>query len=84
MLGQSEPGSDPDYTYEKDTKKTGGGGGYADVWKKGHFAWEFKSRGANLDRAVWDAYGWPADEVPADVPEEAILELFLALNLDRQ
>jgi hypothetical protein len=36
-----------------------------------------------LDRAVWDAYGWPTDEVPAEVAEETILERLLALNQGR-
>jgi type II restriction/modification system DNA methylase subunit YeeA len=38
---------------------------------------------AALDRAVWDAYGWPADEVPANVEEDVILSRLLALNGER-
>lgn len=38
---------------------------------------------ATLDRAVWDAYGWPADEIPAEVDEDVILGRLLALNLER-
>ena len=38
---------------------------------------------AALDRAVWDAYGWPDDEVPADVEEDVILGRLLALNGER-
>jgi hypothetical protein len=38
---------------------------------------------ATLDRAVWDAYGWPAEEVPADVPEVAVLTRLLDLNCER-
>ena len=38
---------------------------------------------AALDRAVWAAYGWPADEVPAEVPEDTILAQLLALNGER-
>ena len=38
---------------------------------------------ARLDRAVWDAYGWPPHEVPAEVAEEVILERLLTLNLAR-
>jgi hypothetical protein len=38
---------------------------------------------AALDRAVWDAYGWPAEEVPADVEEEVILSRLLGLNQSR-
>ncbi len=38
---------------------------------------------AALDRAVWDAYGWPEDEAPADVKEDVILSRLLALNGER-
>jgi hypothetical protein len=38
---------------------------------------------AALDRAVWDAYGWPADEVPETVEEDLILSRLLALNGER-
>jgi hypothetical protein len=38
---------------------------------------------AALDRAVWDAYGWPEDEVPADLEEDVILSRLLALNGER-
>ncbi len=38
---------------------------------------------AALDRAVWDAYGWPAAEVPADVEEEVNLSRLLTLNQSR-
>ena len=31
---------------------TGGGEGFADVWKKGFFAWEYKKRKRNLDEAL--------------------------------
>lgn len=33
-----------------------------------------------LDRAVWDAYGWPAEEIPAEIEEDGILSRLLALN----
>jgi hypothetical protein len=33
--------------------KTGGGDGFADVWKKGFFAWEYKKKKRNLE----DAFG---------------------------
>ena len=32
--------------------KTGGGDGYADVWKKGFFAWEYKKKKRDLDKAL--------------------------------
>jgi hypothetical protein len=38
---------------------------------------------ARLDRAVWDSYGWPPDEIPGEVGEEVILERLLTLNIER-
>jgi type II restriction/modification system DNA methylase subunit YeeA len=38
---------------------------------------------AALDRAVWSAYTWPAEEDPASVDEDVILGRLLALNLER-
>ena len=37
--------------FEKGVSKTDGTGGFADVWKRGHFGWEYKKDRANLDRA---------------------------------
>ena len=43
---------DPDgYTFEKGVSKIDGTGGFADVWKRGCFGWEYKKDKANLDRA---------------------------------
>jgi hypothetical protein len=39
------------YCFEAGATKTTGYGGWADVWKRGYFAWEYKSRGKNLDAA---------------------------------
>ncbi len=39
------------FTFEKGVTKTGGGKGYADVWLRGHFAWEYKGRSKDLDAA---------------------------------
>lgn len=39
------------FTFEKGVTKFGGKRGWADVWKKGHFAWEYKKQGADLNRA---------------------------------
>ncbi|MCO5146637.1 MAG: class I SAM-dependent DNA methyltransferase [Aquamicrobium sp.] len=39
------------FTFEKGATKTSGGEGWADVWRKGFFAWEYKGRHANLDKA---------------------------------
>lgn len=40
------------YGFEVNVDKFGGGAGYADVWKKGCFAWEYKSPGKNLGDAL--------------------------------
>ncbi|MGI5835679.1 MAG: class I SAM-dependent DNA methyltransferase [Chloroflexota bacterium] len=55
LLGQPKP-SDVDlagesYAFEKDVKKAGGGLGFADVWKRGYFAWEYKGKHGSLDKA---------------------------------
>ena len=39
------------YTFEAGATKTPGGQGWADVWKKGYFAWEYKGKHADLDAA---------------------------------
>jgi type II restriction/modification system DNA methylase subunit YeeA len=39
------------FTFEKGATKTSGGEGWADVWRSGCFAWEYKGKAANLDKA---------------------------------
>ncbi len=39
------------YAFEKGANKSTGSNGWADVWKQGHFAWEYKGKGRNLDKA---------------------------------
>ncbi len=55
LLGEETPvEADPHqewYRFEKVARKDSGGGGWADVWKRGHFAWEYKSQGRDLDAA---------------------------------
>ena len=54
MLGYPTPNDDPTdehYAFEKGAEKTSGGDGFADVWKKDHFAWEYKGKRANLPAA---------------------------------
>jgi len=54
MLGYPTPGSDPTgdyYAFEKGAEKSAGGDGFADVWKKGHFAWEYKGKRHDLSAA---------------------------------
>jgi SAM-dependent methyltransferase len=49
------------YTFEKGAEITGGGDGWADVWYKGHFAWEYKGRGKDLDAAYKQLLGYKDD-----------------------
>ena len=55
LLGQQSPtNADPDgtwYCFEAGSAKTGGGDGWADVWKKGCFAWEYKGKHKDLNAA---------------------------------
>ncbi len=39
------------YCFEKGATKSTGGNGFADVWKKGCFGWEYKGPHKDLDRA---------------------------------
>ncbi len=39
------------YAFEKGAEKVGGGDGFADVWKRGHFAWEYKGKHKDLKAA---------------------------------
>jgi hypothetical protein len=55
LLGLADPvTADPKgewFAFEKGAAKTGGGDGWADVWRKECFAWEYKGRHANLEKA---------------------------------
>lgn len=52
LIGVLDPATeDPKhewFTFEKGASKTSGGKGWADVWRKGHFGWEYKSGGGDL------------------------------------
>ncbi|MFA7429495.1 MAG: class I SAM-dependent DNA methyltransferase [Rhodospirillaceae bacterium] len=39
------------YAFEKGASKTTGANGWADVWKRNHFAWEYKGKGRDLNAA---------------------------------
>jgi hypothetical protein len=55
VLGQPRPAAvdqtGETYTFEKGVTTTAGGQGWADVWKRGHFAWEYKGRHKDLTAA---------------------------------
>ncbi len=56
MLDERTPAeADPNgawFAFEKGASKTGGGDGWADVWKRGCFAWEYKGKGKDLGAAL--------------------------------
>ncbi len=55
LLGEPTPAeADPTgerYCFERGARKDTGGGGWADVWKRHCFAWEYKGKHADLDAA---------------------------------
>ena len=55
LLGEPTPAeADPTgerYCFERGARKDGGGDGWADVWKRHCFAWEYKGKFADLDAA---------------------------------
>ena len=55
LLGEPTPAeADPTgeaYCFERGARKDTGGDGWADVWKRHHFAWEYKGKRADLDAA---------------------------------
>jgi type II restriction/modification system DNA methylase subunit YeeA len=57
LLGHETPAAiDPKgefFCFEMGAAKRGGEDGFADVWKRGFFAWEYKGKHANLDKA-WE------------------------------
>jgi type II restriction/modification system DNA methylase subunit YeeA len=54
LLDEPTPGTDPtgeNYAFEKGATKFTGDGGWADVWKRGCFAWEYKKKRGDLNAA---------------------------------
>jgi type II restriction/modification system DNA methylase subunit YeeA len=55
LLGIKDPISDDPkgdfFAFEKGASKTSGGEGWADVWRKNCFAWEYKGKAKDLDKA---------------------------------
>ena len=52
LLGVDKPRDPGNYCFERGAKKAGGGDGWADVWKRGHFGWENKKPGRDLQAAL--------------------------------
>ncbi len=54
LLDEPTPNTDPsgeDYAFEKGATKFTGENGWADVWRRGRFAWEYKKQRGDLDAA---------------------------------
>ncbi len=62
MLGVPRPSAadaaDLTYTFEKTVDKAAGGTGAADVWKRGHFGWEYKAKESDLPGAYVQLLGY--------------------------
>ncbi|WP_200952969.1 MULTISPECIES: class I SAM-dependent DNA methyltransferase [unclassified Rhizobacter] len=74
VLGVSEP-TDPDsYCFERSFHRTNTALGFADVWKRGFFAWEYKSPGASLSDALDQLmqYAMPLENPPLLVVSDRI------------
>jgi hypothetical protein len=52
LLGLESPNDAEDYTFEKGTLKLGSKRGFADVFKRGCFAWEYKAPNGDLTAAL--------------------------------
>jgi type II restriction/modification system DNA methylase subunit YeeA len=56
LFGHPTPAEDDPlgerFAFEKGVSKTGGGDGFADVWKRGFFAWEYKKKKRDLGKAL--------------------------------
>ncbi len=74
VLGVPEPGDPDHYCFERGVAKTGGlavhgkqrTDGFADVWHRGHFAWEYKAPGKSLEGALKQLmmYALPLENPP--------------------
>ncbi|MBI1196452.1 MAG: class I SAM-dependent DNA methyltransferase [Phenylobacterium sp.] len=49
------------YCFERGAEKVGGGEGWADVWRKGCFAWEYKGRHKDLNAALRQVTSYSRD-----------------------
>lgn len=65
MLGEPTPAeADPHgdhYCFERGAAKTGGGDGWADVWRRHCFGWEYKGKHKNLDAALRQLQAYALD-----------------------
>jgi len=52
LLGVTSPADPDSYCFERGIWGASGGRRFADVWKRGHFGWEYKAPGGNLSKAL--------------------------------
>lgn len=66
LLDVPTPGDAHNYCFERGVTKTGTGQGFADVWKRGCFALEYKAPGKSLEGALRQLmmYALPLDNPP--------------------
>lgn len=70
LLGVPEPADPEHYCFERGLVKTGSAAartdGFADVWLRGHFAWEYKRPGRSLKEALKQLmlYALPLENPP--------------------
>jgi len=70
VLGVAEPDDPAHYCFERGVTKTGSAAGrtdgFADVWLRGHFAWEYKAPGKSLEGALRQLmmYALPLESPP--------------------
>ena len=70
VLGVPEPGDPDSYCFERGVTKTGSAvqrtDGFADVWLRGHFGWEYKAPGKSLEGALKQLmmYALPLENPP--------------------
>ncbi len=57
------------YCFEKGALKSSGTPGFADVWKKGHFAFEYKKKKKSLGEALkqLSQFAWNLENPPLNV-----------------
>ena len=71
ILRRTDPGesSGERYCFEKGALKSSGTPGFADVWKKGHFAFEYKKKKKSLGEALkqLSQYAWNLENPPLNV-----------------
>lgn len=82
VLGVPEPGDPERYCFERGLTKTGSASGrrdgFADVWLRGHFAWEYKAPGVKLEPALKQLmmYALPLENPPLlVVSDRRVLEI---------